>query len=267
MQKFAKERREKMKKPRKFMSLAIILCVIVTLVGFGGIISSALASSQSLVIQNAKGESITVGSVRVVNTGSSLEIDFNTDKEFPLFFTVVTFRGNTGGVTRVMSTGRTEFLTHKSDTHHGYSVPLSEIKEDDVELNASADVIVDGKVTHTFKAFVTARIKVPEVTTTTEKKVEVTTTTERAREVTTSTTVAAVTSTTAAVVTTETVAPVTTSTTVLPVTTTTILPVVTTVLPREVLPITGTDYNWYLIGAVLVLLGAAIYLGSAQRSN
>lgn len=261
-----------MKKPRKFMLLAIILCVIVTLVGFGGIMSSAFADSESLVIENAKGESKTVGSVSVVNTGSSLKININTDDEFPLFFTLVTFRGNTGGVAHIDSTARTEFLTHKSDTHHSFSVPLSEIKEDDIEIAIAVDVVVDRKVKTIRKAFAVAFVEVPKATTTTEKK-EVTTTTEKERErekereVATTTTVAAVTSTTAAVVTTETVAPVTTSTTVLPATTTTILPVVTTVAPRAALPITGTDYNWYLIGGVLVLLGAAIYLGSAQKSS
>jgi len=298
-----------MSKLRKLFALGVVFYTIASVVYFGGSFNNAIAGiSEPLTLENAKGETLTVGSVSTVSDGTNLIIDFNTDSAYPLFFTVLTFRGNTDGVKHADSSARTAFLAKKSGNHHSYIIPLAEITNEGVTIMASADVIVNGAITSTRKAFVSVPIKVPpkettttqppttvttqpptttttekaattttteKVTTTTEKAT--TTTTEKATTTTTAIAVAATTTTTKPVTTTTTAAP-TTTTTVAAVTATTVAQVTTTTLPeqvvavaprvvREVLPITGSDYNWYLIGIMIALTGAGMYLGSLRRTN
>lgn len=295
-----------MKAKRRFLGLGVIVYLLLATVVFSGMLGSALASvSEPLILENATGETLTVGSVSLVNDGTNLIIKFVTEAEYPLFYTVLTFRGNDGGITRAMSTGRTEYLTHKSDNNHTYTIPLTLIKIESVEIAASADVIVDGKVTNTRKAFITVFFRpsttvttaptttttAPTTTTTTEATT--TTTTSGGGNGTTTTTTSGggnggtttttrpsggnggtTTTTTSGGGnggTTTTVAPGQVTTTVAgATTTTTIQPVSTTVLAkvtREGLPFTGTNSNLYLGGLLLMLTGAGMFLGSLNRSK
>lgn len=288
-----------MRNLRRIIALVAVAYLIASLVGLGGVFAS---SSAPLSVDNAKGESLTVGSVSVSNDGSNLSIVFSTDSGYRLNFTEITFRGNPDGITRAMSDGRTEYLTSKSDNNHSYSIPLSEIKNSDVTIFASADVVINGQVTHTRKAFMSVEFKVPETERSTTTQLPTTTTqvttpgttcttapcstsstapcsTSSTAPATTSTTVAGATSTTVAGATSTTMAP-TTSTTAAPTTSTTVLAnttstsvlkLVTTTIrhktQRERLPFTGMEYNWYLIGIMLALTGMGLYAGSIRRSN
>ncbi|MHB8840612.1 MAG: hypothetical protein ACYC56_02285 [Candidatus Aquicultor sp.] len=273
-----------MRNLRRIFALAAVAYLIASLVGLAGVFAS---SSAPLSVDNAKGESLTVGSVSVSNDGSNLSVVFSTDSGYRLNFTEITFRGNPGGVTRAMSDGRTQYLTSKSDNNHSYSIPLSEIKNSDVTIFASADVVVNNHVTHTKKAFMNVEFKVPETersTTTTQVTTPSTTcstapcSTSSTAPAATSTTVAGATSTTAAPTTSTTVAPTTSTTqpgttmTVLASTTSTsVIKLVTTTtrptISRKRLPFTGMEYNWYLIGIMLALTGMGLYAGSIRRSN
>ncbi|NCO65202.1 MAG: hypothetical protein COW32_03090 [Candidatus Aquicultor secundus] len=274
-----------MRNLRRIFALAAVAYLIASLVGLGGVLAG---SSAPLSVDNAKGESLTVGSVSVSNDGSNLSVVFSTDSGYKLNFTVIIFRGNPGGVTSAMSYGRTQYLISKSDNNHSYSIPLSEIKNSDVTIFASADVVVNGK-----KAFMNVEFKVPETERSTTTQLPTTTTqvttpnsTSSTAPATTSTTVGqGTTSTTAGQGTTSTTVAGATSLTVAPTTTTTqvgmtavlasatstsVQQLVTTTsrpkIPRKRLPFTGMEYNWYLIGAMLALTGVGLYAGSICRS-
>lgn len=288
-----------MKATRRFLGLGFIVYLLLATVVFSGMLGSALAGvSEPLILENATGETLTVGSVSLVNDGTNLIIKFVTEADYPLFYTVLTFRGNDGGITRAMSTGRTEHLTHKSDNNHTYTIPLTLIKIESVEIAASADVIVNGKVTNTRKAFITVFFRPPSTTVTTAPTT--TTTTETTTTTTTETTTTTTTSgggnggTTTTTTTsgggnggtttttrpsggnggnggtTTTVGAGQVTTTVAGATTTTMQPVATTVLAkvsREGLPYTGANSNLYLGGLLLMLTGIGMFLGSIKRSK
>jgi|GEM_PF-2147533 len=294
-----------MKATRKFFGLGIMVYLVLASVALLGMLGSALAGgSQSLVLENAEGESLTVGSVSAETNGTNIIINIVTEAGYPIADkntgTFLTFRGNPGGIQRAMSVGRpadTQYLTYKSSHRHTYAIPLSEIKNDGVAIWVSADVIVDGRITGTRKAYITIVFEIPPTTTTTAPTTTISTipTTTSTIPTTTSTTKTtqppgtttttrgvgngAVTTTTAGVgngvITTTTTAPGVTATTVAGVTTTTIKPVETTVLTkvarakvtREALPFTGTQSNSYLGGLLLMLTGAGLFLGSLKRSN
>ncbi|MDP2210633.1 MAG: hypothetical protein Q8J63_02705 [Candidatus Aquicultor sp.] len=297
-----------MKATRKFFGLGFIVYLVLAIVVLLGMLGSALASvSEPLILENATGDTLTVGSVSLVNDGTNLIIKFITDAEYPLQITALTFRGNTGGILHTTS-AETTYLTHKSDNNHTFTIPLTQIKNDNVVIAASADVIVNGAVTNTRKAWITVFLRIPTTTTstvptTTSSTVPTTTSTTETTQTTTTTggggngTTTTTTGgggngTTTTTTTggggnggtttttrpsggnggvTTTVGAGTTSTTVVAgVTTTTIKPVATTVLAkvtREGLPFTGTQSNLYLGGLLLMLTGAGLFLGSLKRSN
>lgn len=164
----------------------------------------------------------------------------------PIWYSYVRYDGNRDAVKGPAKTLK-----------HAISIAGMDIDEVMVTADVILQMMPDGK-TPKLKKAVTKVIKIKKVVVKeVEKEVQKEIVTKVREEEVTPTTVT-------------TVAPVTTTT--MGVTTTTVRKVtVTTVVkkrvPRERLPITGTDYNWYLIGSVLGLTGAGIYLRSLRREN
>jgi hypothetical protein len=148
---------------RRFLALTVILYMVVSLAGTDRFLNSAIAHvSEPLVIRTMEGE-ITVGNVQVLSSDSDITITINVDEQYKIYSSVVTFRFNSGGITRAISFGRESDLVRKTDTQHVYSISTDQIKGDNVQVAASAVVIAGGKMYLTPKAFA----HVPTATTTT----------------------------------------------------------------------------------------------------
>jgi hypothetical protein len=271
---------------RKFAVLLVVLYLVTLLSGADQFISSAIADSpQPLVIRTVDGEE-TVGSVQVLCGGSDYSIAFDVDDPYEIYSSIVTFRFNSGGVTRVKSFGLDDDCVEKTKTRHCYSVPAELIKGDDVQIAASAMVKCDGKTYLTPKVFANLQAIVPTPVTTIPEIVPTTTPVPPVTAphhhgggaVVTTTTSPAVTPTTvhrAVATTTTTQVPATTTTTVPQITTTTTVPVITTTTkvtppkprPRPRLPYTGSEHNWYMIGALLLAAGLMMWTTSAIDSR
>ncbi|HCG99501.1 MAG TPA: hypothetical protein DE036_06860, partial [Actinobacteria bacterium] len=180
-----------MKGTRRFFGLGFMAYLVLAIVVLLGMLGSALASvSEPLVLENATGDTLTVGSVSLTNDGTSLIITFITDAEYPIQITALTFRGNTGGILHTTSAEAT-YLTQKSDNNHTFTIPLTQIKNDNVVIAASADVIVNGAVTNTRKAWITVFLRIPTTTSstipTTTSTIPTTTTSTETTQTTTTT--------------------------------------------------------------------------------
>jgi hypothetical protein len=266
---------------RKFAVLLVVLYLVTLLSGADQFISSAIADSpQPLVIRTADGE-VTVGSVQILCGGSDYSISFDVDDPYEIYSSIVTFRFNSGGVTRVKSFGHDD-CAEKTETHHRYNVPAELIKSDDVQIAASAMITCDGKTYLTPKVFSYLPVTVttvPEIVTTTT--IPVTSTTVHRHKgggavVTTTTTPTTVhgavgtTTTTQVPATTTTVPQKITTTTTTPIITTTTTPIITTTTTpprRPRLPYTGSEHNWYMIGSLLVAAGLLMWMTSAIDSR